>query len=548
MKGSDFKIVLVRPPEFRETAFAQMYPVYESLGLGYIAAGLRQNGYDVEILDSRVEGLTVEDTANEILKRDATFIGFTMPSGILYWQVAEIIRRVREKNKQAHITIGGQYPTFAYNYILRHLPEVDSIVRFEGDETIIELINNLEYPDKWTEIKGLALRKGDTIITTPGRRLVEVLDSLPFPARDTLQKVIRESGVAIVSTSRGCYAGCKFCSVRSFYRPTKGALWRGRSPENVLKEIEQIKDQFNPYELWFGDDNIFGPGDKGADRIRRIFGLMKEKGISFDAMDFSCRVNDVIKYRDIFSFAKQLGLRTVYLGVESGVQRILDIYQKRTTVEQNMIAVEILKELGLDVKMEFIFFNPWMTFDEVKENIAFLQKTSIYDPYILSSALTIHTYAPIWKDIEAGVLSIEAGECLGADDYDSDSYRPYKFSDMKVGNLYEIVNGSFQQFEPIFYELWKMDHELKKLRREGNSDEEVLQSLNESQSYLRDIANEVGMDLFLDAMQYIESGAGTTNEQKKEKINEITKKINNLYIVIANIVRERMGIMTTHEA
>lgn len=535
------KILLVRPPEFRETAFAQMYPVYESLGLGYVAAGLRKNGYDVEILDSRIEELTAEGTAIEILKSDAALIGFTMPSGILFPQVAEIIKSVRGKNKKIHITIGGQYPTFAYNYILSHLPQVDTVVRFEGDETLSDLIKSIDEPQRWPEIPGLSLRKNGTIITTPGRRLIGDLDSLPFPARDTLTEVIRKSGVAIVSTSRGCYAGCKFCSVRSFYRPTEGALWRGRSPANILKEIEQIKYQFNPHELWFGDDNFFGPGDQGAERVRKIFGLMKEKGISFDAIDFSCRVNDVIKNKDIFSFAKELGLRTVYLGVESGVQRILDIYQKRTTVEQNMTAVEILKDFGLDVKMEFIFFNPWINYEEVKENIAFLQRTGIYDPYILSSTLTIHTYAPIWKDIESGALSIEAGECIDADDYDSDSYRPYKFSDKMVSNLYEIINGSFQQFEPVFYELWNMDNELKKLRREGKADAEMLQSLFESYSYLKNIANEVGMDLFMDAMQYIESGPGDTDEQKKEKINEFTKKINNLYVVVANVVRERMG-------
>ena len=536
-------ILLVRPPEFRETAFAQMYTVYESVGLGYVAAGLRKNGHTVEILDSNIDELSAEDTVNEILKRDAALIGFTMPSGILYPQVSEIIKKVREKNKKAHITIGGQYPTFAFDFLLRNLPEVDTIVRFEGDETILDLIENLDKPERWAEIQGLALRKGGSIITTPGRRLIKDLDSLPFPARDTLAKAVGKSGVAIVSTSRGCYAGCKFCSVRAFYRPADGSLWRGRSPENVFEELAQIKEQFNPQEIWVGDDNIFGPGVRGADRVRRIFELMKENGISFNAIDFFCRVDDVIKNMDIFIFAKELGLRTVYLGVESGVQRILDIYQKRTTIEQNFTAIKTLKDSGLDVKMEFIFFNPWITFDEVKQNIAFVQKTGIYDPYMLFSTLTIYSYTPLWKEIESGKVPLEHGQCVDVPDYDSDSYRPYKFSDKRTGTLHEIINVSFQQFEPVFYELGSMETQLKRLRREGRADAELLTSLFESYNYLQNIANEVGMDLFMDAMQGVENGTCDTAEQKKDKIDEFKKKIHNLYLVISNVVKERMGKM-----
>ena len=542
------KILLVRPPEFRDSAFAQMYPVYESVGLGYVAASLRQHGYDTEILDARVNCLDVEATAAKILSIDADLIGFSLPSGILFPQASEIIKLVKQKKEDVHISMGGQYPTFAYNYILSTLPEVDSIVRFEGDLTLPELVAHLYEPSEWINIQGLAFRSGDKVVTTHNRPLVEDLDTLPFPARDTLPKVVEKSSVAIVSTSRGCYAGCKFCSVRSFYRPSEGALWRARSPENVIEEIRQLKDKFNPDELWFADDNYFGPGNQGIKRAHDIFDLMQRNGIAFDAIDFSCRVNDVIRNRDIFELAKVVGLRTVFIGVESGVQRILDIYQKGSTVEQNLEAIKILREIGADVKMEFIFFNPWMTYNEVKENLTFLKKAGIYDPYILSSGLTIHTYSPLWQDIESGKIPFEAGDYGKGADFDADSYRPYKFLDERVKRLFNVVTNTFQLFEPIFHELWCLEDQVKKRRK---SSIQVVQdhsvTIAESHASLTMLANTVALDLFEDALSWLEHESAS-EEQLLAKQEQFGQKINNLNFVISSVVRDELKGISEDES
>lgn len=530
------KILLVRPPEFRESAFAQMYPVYESLGLGYVAAGLRKNGYEVEILDARLLGLSIEQTVENVLARNTDLIGFSMPSGVLFNQVSEIIRRVKNVSKDVHITLGGQYPTFGYKYILKNLPEVDSIVRFEGDYTILDLVKAIHNKETWINIPGLAFINNNEIITTPHRQLVADLDELPFPSRDTLPEIVKQSGAAIISTSRGCYANCSFCSVRSFYCPSDGKLWRGRSVSNTIKEIKWLKTNFNPDQLWFADDNVFGPGVKGAERLKEIFQILKSEDITFDSIAFSCRVNDVLKNSDIFELARKTGLKTVYLGVESGVQRILDIYNKKVTVGQNLDAIKILKDMGIEIKMEFIFFNPWITLTEIEENLAFLNKTGLYDPYILSSALTIHTYAPIWKKIETGELTIVRGNYDLEEHVDTDSYRPYSFHDKYVQALFDIISNTFPLFEPIFYNIWCLEDLIRREKKEAYQDHERYMELHKTFIYIKKIVNEVGMDLFVHALESIKNTRSINNKDLNYIAEDIARKICNLSFVVTNIV------------
>jgi len=533
------KILLVRPPEFRESAFAQMYPVYEGVGLGYIAASLRGSGHDVEILDARVIGLSVDETAEKIASKDADVIGFTLPSGILMPQASAIIKKIREMGVASHISLGGQYPTFAYHFILTHYPTVDSIVRFEGDLSFPEVVDCINDRKKWNNIPGLAFRENDNIVTTPSGPLVANLDTLPFPTRDTLPEVLEQSGVAIVASSRGCYAKCKFCSVRSFYRPEDGKLWRGRSAENVFEEIHLLKEKYDPDELWFADDNLFGPGKDGSERVRSIFQLMKDNGVQFDAIDFSCRVNDVINHRDILELAKQVGLRTVYVGVESGVQRILDIYHKGTTVAQNREAVDILREIGIVNKMEFIFFNPWITLTEVKENLAFLKDTGIYDPYMLSSTLTIHTYSPLWQDILSGKVSYEQGAVGVGEDFDPDSYRPYAFEDNKVHCFFQLVAQSFEFFEPVYYELWRFKDTIKKARKLRCVTPEKISACNEVRNNLEAMVEHVAMDLFEEGLTWVED-SDFIEKELVAHIQQFRKAIKNIHMVVSTIARNEI--------
>ena len=222
----------------------------ECLALGYLAAVLRTNGFNAQILDGSLINLDIEETVNEIVKEYYGVIGFTIDDPTKINNTFEIVRKLRAEGVNAHITIGGHTPTFAFKNILHECDDLDSIVRFEGENTLLELVKAIDTKKEWREIEGLAFRANGRICTTAIRPLIEELDSLPFPERDTLA-TLHNPKRASVSSSRGCYGNCVYCSICSFYELPKGKKWRARSPDNVIEEIETLVDKQRVSEIEF---------------------------------------------------------------------------------------------------------------------------------------------------------------------------------------------------------------------------------------------------------------------------------------------------------
>lgn len=496
------KILLVRPPELREASFAQFYTFHECLGLGYLAAYLRHYGYLVEIIDGHVQRYDIDEAIAEIKVREFDVLGISIDSSLVFPHAARIFQEIKAW-KDTHITLGGYFPTFSYESILRKHPEVDSIVRFEGEQTLLELIAQIKRGEEWKSISGVAYRTPQGVFATPPRDLVSDLDVLPFPARDTLPRLLEIGGLPQISASRGCPGRCSFCSIFCFFRASKGKAWRARSPENIVEEIEILQKDYGCDELWFVDDNFLGPGKGGRKRIRDLLTLLDKREIKLSRIDYSCRPDSVVEDPGLIALTADRGAKMIYLGVEAGVQRILDLYNKGTTVEQNKKAIQIIKNSHAHLKVEFIFFNPWITFDEVKETLSFLEEMRIYDPYILTSILTVMKQAPLAKQIETGQLRIVAPPPELLEDFDLDSYIPYQITDERVRTLFRIVSLTFIQFEPALHAIDELCNLLRTKRK--RVDPEFLAKYEEILEDDRRLLNEVTLDLFKEAMNAIES-------------------------------------------
>ena len=141
---------------------------------------------------------------------------------------------------KSHFTIGGHLPSIEFHRVLKLIPEIDTVVRHEGEITLLELFNNLDTPERWSNIKGIVYRKGGKIESTPPRPLIEDLDSLPFPTRRGHLDTFRDFGICSIQASRGCFFNCSYCSVRQFYSEAPGSKRRSRSPQNVAEEMEHL--------------------------------------------------------------------------------------------------------------------------------------------------------------------------------------------------------------------------------------------------------------------------------------------------------------------
>ncbi|MCK5738926.1 cobalamin-dependent protein, partial [bacterium] len=282
------KIVLVDPSPYR--SFSVMKP-YEHLGLGYLGAVLRDEGYDVQLFSSVLEQKNERRTVNALLLLDADVIGFSVKE-IFARETINIVKGLRKAGSTAKIVFGGHYPTFNHEILLNTFPEIDFIVRGEGEYILLNLIRALERNGSFDEIAGLTFRQAEQVIVNDAVQYCLDVDTLLFPLRDYAPMTIGDSGEIAIAASRGCYANCSFCSIQTFYRGLKGKHYRRRSNDNILSEIEQLMQQFDCNSFNFVDDQFIPPGTIGQKAIESLSDEIIRRGLK---IEFQCmtRVNDI---------------------------------------------------------------------------------------------------------------------------------------------------------------------------------------------------------------------------------------------------------------
>lgn len=404
----------------------------EHLGFGYMAAVLRKCGFSVSIVDAPINEWNNVQTINGIKKYSPLIIGVSIPFQEGAADALELIRMLKPAFG-SHLTVGGIYPTFEYQALLENYPEIDSIVMGEGEETMVELVKALKSGTPLSSVDGLAIRCIHEITVTGKRHLVKDLDSLPFPARDTLPEVLKKFNFASILSSRGCYGRCSFCSVDGFYS-SFGPKYRMRSYKNVVDEMEMLLKDYSVHNFMFNDANFIGGSGRGRDRAYEIGREILKRNIKCE-FRIQCRANDVD--RDLFKLLKEAGLSRVYIGIESGSQPQLDRYIKDITVEENLKAMSILNDLNLFVKIGFIMFDRNATIDDLVNNISFIgklkkmfNKGNLGYIYPISRLIPLSGSAEKKKLMDIGVLE---GDYLNY---------TYKFKDKKVDAMYKIMTKS----------------------------------------------------------------------------------------------------------
>ena len=307
------EVILAKCPRYYRSHFEENS---ESLALAYLAGALRRNGKDVNVLDGSLIGLSLSETINKILERNYDLVGFTIADPTFIESTFEVISVLRRNRIKSHITMGGHAPTFHYKEVLEMCPGLDSIVMYEGEGTIVQLVDALGQGKDWRAIKGFAYRSGNSIKCNPPRPLISDLDSLPFPARDTLPFLLehkKETGVVSMSGGRGCYMNCGFCSIKAFYTIPEGPSWRFRSNKNIINEIEYLIRTYGVKEILFVDDVFVGPGEKNRRRIFQLADEIEKRRLEV-MISISERVDNIEE--NLFKRLREVGLRQILLGVE----------------------------------------------------------------------------------------------------------------------------------------------------------------------------------------------------------------------------------------
>jgi radical SAM superfamily enzyme YgiQ (UPF0313 family) len=364
------------------------------LGMLYIAEVLLANGIEVSILDQAAKRFSMKQTLDWVKKENPDIVGFSVLNSSAR-EAPLLAECMKKENPNVTIAFGNYHATFNAERILRKYPSVDVIVRGEGEFTSLELAKCLEKKGNLEDVKGITFRKNRKIVSTPDRPLIKDVDSLSFPNRDLMGaeysstiygvKVASKKFTTIVS-SRGCPFQCTFCACRKFAR----GLWRPRTVENIIKELEMLRSM--GYEQFlFVDDNFTLNVKRVVEFCRR---LRKEK---MDIEWFCDSRVDGCRY-DMMREMVKAGCRIVYFGIESANQRILNYYKKGITPEESEKAVKKARKASVDVVVgSFILGSPDETRLEIENTLKFVNKLDIDIPQLNILSGIVGT--ELWTDL-----------------------------------------------------------------------------------------------------------------------------------------------------
>jgi radical SAM superfamily enzyme YgiQ (UPF0313 family) len=357
----------------------QAWQPYPPLGTLYAAALLRNAGYEVAVFDAILAESTTE--WEQMVERERPTYAVLFEDNFNYLskmcllrmrQAAFTMLGIAKARGCTTVVCGSDAADYAWEYIERG---ADFVLVGEGDGTLIELVNHLagRTSKPLDEIAGLAYRDGAgaELVRTQPRPLLRALDALPFPARD-LVDVSRYREIwqqhhgyfsLNVATSRGCPYHCNWCA-----KPIWGQRYHVRSPENVVAEMEELETDYRPDHIWFADD-ILGlkPGWLG-----KFADLLETRG---GGIPFKClsRADLLLRDGDIHAL-QRAGCRTVWLGAESGSQRILDAMEKGTRVEQVLEATQRLRAAGIEVAYFLQFGYPGETREDIRRTFRLVRE------------------------------------------------------------------------------------------------------------------------------------------------------------------------------
>jgi len=369
------KILLINPPFFLEERYGKHLKKFgglsEPLGLAYLAANLELHDYSVRILDCPALNISTLDISQEFRKDEYILVGLTMLTP-MFSKVKEAARIIKGISPEVKMIVGGAHATALPEQTLKEIESVDYVCIGEGEKTILELVQALEQKRDISQVNGLAYRKNDQIVLTQARKLEKNLDSFLPPARHllpmekyklTASRVREGSLCPTLIVARGCPFNCLYCS-----HPF-GRTFRHHSTGRIIQEIESLIREYDISEFNMEADNL---------TVDREFVLslcqgMIRKGLN-KKVQWTCESRMDTIDKELLENMHQAGCWQISYGVESGVQRLLDLINKGEKLKDMERVFALTKKVGITIRGFFMLGLPTETRQESLQTIEFAKK------------------------------------------------------------------------------------------------------------------------------------------------------------------------------
>ncbi|MFZ3060703.1 MAG: radical SAM protein [Candidatus Methanoperedens sp.] len=406
----------------------------EPLFLAYAAAVLEKNKLDVELIDCRPNYIDI-NTLKKMITDNVGLIVLQTSTPSIESDI-KTAEDLKQEFPEAKIALVGPHPTIFDQEILQSNAAIDYIARGEYDYTLKDLAFSIESNQDAMNIEGITLRKGTEIIRTKDRPLIQNLDELPFPARHFLPieeyyepLFIGKPTIRLIS-SRGCPFNCTFCL---WPQTMYGRKVRTRSPKNVVDEIQYLFNEYKIKEYYF-DDDTFTVSKKHVESICEEI-KKRQIDIPFDCLG---RVDMVSK--EMLEKMADAGCITIRYGVESSSQDILNMANKKITIEQIKNAFEMTKKVGIQTHATVMFGLPGETKDTINKTIKFILEL---DPDYVQFAI-----ATPYPGTEFYNLAKSKGWLIAKDwqEYDPIANSVVQYPDLDKTEIENAIHDAYKAF------------------------------------------------------------------------------------------------------
>jgi len=387
------KITFINPPQ-TASKYKFMGVIAPPLSLAYMAAVLEENDFSVEIIDAAALDMSWDHLKIALKESNPDIIAITALTPTIE-KALETAKLSKNTCPKALIVLGGYHPTFNYEEVLAN-DFVNVVIRGEGEYTMLDLAKTFEKGENLANVKGIAFED----VVTSERELIRDLDELPYPARhllpmDKYKLLNMDMKMSTMITSRGCPMQCSFCSSAAMH----GTKLRLRSIESIINEMEYLIKNFNVETIAFMDDTF-------TLNKKRVIAICDEI-IKRDLKIFwgcTARVDSLDK--TVLKKMKEAGCITLFLGVESADQQILNGVGKKITLKKVKEAFKICKEEKIRTIASVAFGMPGDTHKNIKKTIQFVK--DLKPSYAIFSLATPYPGTKFYKQaFESNMIKIK---------------------------------------------------------------------------------------------------------------------------------------------
>jgi len=389
------KILLINPGhdeehyKYKRKTFRLVQRDPPPVGILYIGTYLSENGFDIDIIDTRIESNYEELITTKIKENDYLFVGLTVIIGKILKNAKVVTNIIRKIKPDIPIVWGGIMASISPEDCIKQYGP-DYIVRFEGEETTLELAKAIKNKTSVEKIQGISYKKNGKIIHNPPRIPKKNLDDYPIPKWELFGNKFNIKQVPyyfLLMSSKGCPFNCSFCYKHSIDEKVRNKLppWRARSAQHIIKEIEYLNKKTGTRVFTFGDDNLL----VNKKRATEIFNYFRKRDFYIEECigHLNC-VDDEI--------TENMGgiVQTFIFSIEAASPRLQKYIDKEIDLDSIPGKVQKMYDNGIACTTSFIVGLPTETKEDLRKNVEMMLKLKEINPFMRGN---IYLYFPLPK-------------------------------------------------------------------------------------------------------------------------------------------------------